>query len=474
MALQRAKYPMNDNTKYLFKYIEENSDESFEKIKVLWQISEQAAKAGIHDIVIDQQATISKEKRSFTLLAYAISCKNIKAFHFLVENGIDVNQGDPSPLLCAIENKLDDVILTLLEQKADVNAGTPSPLSCATKWNDENLIITLIQYGANVKKGDPSPLWYAVKAGNKAIAQLLIDEGADINQQSTRETKDTIDVVISPARKSHKHYYEAQRENKQVTIISHVTPIYQAIEQKNIDITRLLLLNDAKTSTKLTYAEHNFTLPYHYREQEPKEIASQETQVLMDCLEKIHAAKIAFGFEKATNTIRYLSDAYDVNVFFLLDYLANKIRNINLNAFQEELRPDYILEFIDIFSFIAKKDSKKGQEAYSYLQEHVFSELLGHEPENSEQEINPKIKLFTNRQEKIKYLQKFSSGASWENTFNQLAGSGSNLISSSSIQTEQTDNLANLTQNVSLNNFGVVSCFATPHSEPETNQLQPS
>src|SRR4051812_48004569 len=102
---------MNDITKELFSLIQENSATSFEKIELLWKLSEEAKKSALPNLAVDVNAAFTQEKVTFTLLTYAIHCKNSEALYFLIEKGLAIHQGTPSPLQCAVQQNLKEVIL---------------------------------------------------------------------------------------------------------------------------------------------------------------------------------------------------------------------------------------------------------------------------------------------------------------------------------------------------------------------------
>lgn len=197
---------------------------------------------------------------------------------------------------------------------------------------------------------------------------------------------------------------------------------------------RLLLLNDADISIKTNNEKYDFPLPEKYQsksaeqilriDSENKNLISEHKQELSFqekcneykaggklafCLENIKSAKIAFEEGKASQTMRCLCNAYEIDYKFFIDYLSNKIRSINLGIYKDVSDCAYLLKFRNAFCAIARDLSNTDSlEMYKYFQENLLTELNGYDPEDE----NQPIKLFTTRHEKIEFIRQYSKDAS--------------------------------------------------------------
>jgi uncharacterized protein len=118
---------------------------------------------------------------------------------FLLQEGANVNQGCDhptngrkgiTPLLCAVELGLKELVRVLLEAKANVNqqdSNGLSPLIGAMRHQNNQIVNLLIQAGANVNQQDNkgwAPLMYASRLGLTEVVRILLGAGADLNLAS--------------------------------------------------------------------------------------------------------------------------------------------------------------------------------------------------------------------------------------------------------------------------------------------------
>ncbi|KAH9117613.1 hypothetical protein LEN26_012558, partial [Aphanomyces euteiches] len=94
-----------------------------------------------------------------------------------------------TPLLCALEKRLFDIVHDLLTHNASANLSdelgkTPLQVACSFEEDHIDIVGELLTHGATVDKADKygkTPLLIAVKAGNLNIARKLLNHGASIN-----------------------------------------------------------------------------------------------------------------------------------------------------------------------------------------------------------------------------------------------------------------------------------------------------
>ena len=117
-------------------------------------------------------------------------------------NGVDINQSSDAtrrtPLISAILNSREEMVIHLINKGADVNSRIiyPTPLQLACEFGNLNIIKSLILYGANIDIADnfnETPIFYALRnAVNHSsdkfydILKFLIEIGVDIFRVNNR------------------------------------------------------------------------------------------------------------------------------------------------------------------------------------------------------------------------------------------------------------------------------------------------
>jgi len=384
-----------------------------------------AVEMGLVELSTNIQATLQEDGYDFGLLGYAIACNNLKAFDFLLAQGLDVNLGDSAPLELAVKANLKPIILQLIQKGADVNKGSKTPLSHAIEQGSIEIVSILIANGADVDRGNPTPLLQAVNKNNYDIAAMLIENGCIVDKASSHRKSFFAKVVVVPGHYSNsmKTFYQPETDSTEVFSTFYHTPLYQAVQGTNIELVRLLLLNDADPCLEMKN-QLSATLVEPIPIETPKKQAYSESKKLIEGAEKIKLAKEAFLLGEVAKATGYVCAAYESDTLFLIDYLTYKIHQINLDDSIHDGDFNYILKFIRVIHLISKEfGGEKEEKIYQYLQENLLLELNGHDCENPQK----RIKLFRNHEEKKDYIKFLSVGASWENTF--LAMQGNKFIS---------------------------------------------
>ena len=148
--------------------------------------------------LLDSGASIETAFESQTPLLCAIYMYKFKAkgpMHMLIEYGANINvkgEKGKTPLIMAIEFRLNSLVERLLEEGADLDVKTErgqTALIKAIKSEDESLVTLLLEKGANTEVRDNygrTALYFAVLAGNEALVRVLLDNGANVNVRNKR------------------------------------------------------------------------------------------------------------------------------------------------------------------------------------------------------------------------------------------------------------------------------------------------
>jgi ankyrin repeat protein len=175
-----------------------------------------------------------RNKENETLLLRAIRYKHEDIALFLLGLGAKPNittLSGESPILVAVQNKLKEVVKTLIDKKADVNIPIHrdglTPLFAAIETKDPDMVRWLLDAGAdtNVTLHDKTPLQTALLLNNKDILELLSPEVKIISAKSSKRAQ----VAISSST-SYASFFisEVNKEN-----------IFTAVEEG--DVTKVIL-----------------------------------------------------------------------------------------------------------------------------------------------------------------------------------------------------------------------------------------
>ncbi len=173
-------------------------------------------------------------------LHFALCRNNIKIIQLLVDAGAEVNALDSngfSPMHHAATNKNKAVIELLIAHHAKIdvtarNLDGWTPLHCAASAGNKPILALLLDKGARIDGGiipiasEPNaseprttPLYDAVKSGHFATAEYLLAKGAN------------------PIAKGSVHY----------------SPLDKAVENRDLDLIRLLLANGAGSDSEIAF-----------------------------------------------------------------------------------------------------------------------------------------------------------------------------------------------------------------------------
>lgn len=416
---------MNEMTKALFEAIEANSEASFLQIKALFKASQVLHESNVEEPTIDLKALLKIEDGTYSLISYAVYQVNDQACDLLLAEGADINVGNPTPLVVAIKQNNCEKVLQLIAMGADVNIGNPLPLITAIEHNSLAIVTKLIDEGANVELGEPSPLCVAIEKKAVVLVNFLIDQGAQVNQQTSKKINQELAHITREAYISNKkYYYPAETITRTIEITISYTPLHAALTQNIMELIELLLFNDADIKPKRTYKSaygfHALEDSKQFNDQSCADISrthdyntSALIQKLFVIIDAINFAKKCYVDGNKEKLLTTIGKIYTEGSVFFLKYLAYKIKNINRAIYREKIEHHYILNFIKIFCFIAQEVGHQIElEKLKLLQELVLPELLGHDPENP----NQQWPIFSNLEEKNRFIDSISQGTSWEKT----------------------------------------------------------
>ena len=128
----------------------------------------------------------------------SIDARNIEAFKFFLEQGLDPDKktNNPyvfSPLMNVYENGTQEM-MELMEAR-----GYKKPFWAAVKWNDLELAKEYLDAGVDVNEADQvthqKPILHAVSAGNLKMAELLLEHGVKVSPDDYRRWEDHYPVA---------------------------------------------------------------------------------------------------------------------------------------------------------------------------------------------------------------------------------------------------------------------------------------
>lgn len=176
-----------------------------------------------------------------TPLHIAVEQGHEKVAALLVQHGANPEAKDENgmtPLHRASHKGHEDIVKLLIELKVDIEArstptyeglGSLTPFHCAAGYGHTNIVRILMDAGAKtdvLDKEKPSRLALAVLGGHVGTAKQLIENGSDVHEQRNQE-------VSKSAR------------------IGDRTLLYQAAEDGNVEIVRLLIENGVDQQAKV-------------------------------------------------------------------------------------------------------------------------------------------------------------------------------------------------------------------------------
>ncbi|GJQ87249.1 hypothetical protein Trydic_g20277 [Trypoxylus dichotomus] len=223
------------------------------------EIIEMLLQGGAHvNVVLD----------GLTPLIHAIKTEDVDIVRMLFNYKADVNfrdKYDRMPFSVAIKTGNVDLVECLLKNGARVNLGdahSSVPLINAIEMNDKDIVRTLLDHNADVNfmnKYDRTPLYWAIENESEEIIEMLLRDGAHINvvdiygwtplTYAIRRNKSSIQTLLN---------YKADVNSKDELNRS---PLYWAIEKRDVALIELLLSSGADTNvvdiygwTPITYA----------------------------------------------------------------------------------------------------------------------------------------------------------------------------------------------------------------------------
>lgn len=224
-----------------------------------------AVQNGYTDIIsllIDRGADVNLAgEDAYTPLAVAISENHTDIAKLLIDRGADINSisANETPLIMAARLKNTDVAKLLIEKGADrnlVDDKCNSALIYAVKTENIDLVKLLVENGSdcnlvNIRKS--SALSIAVAKNYVAVATLLIEADANITMPNNESL---LKLALD------KNHVEIANKMviKGITTIDSTLALYWAVEQKNIDLLKLLCSKGADLNVALNQSENLLTL----------------------------------------------------------------------------------------------------------------------------------------------------------------------------------------------------------------------
>ncbi len=319
------------------------------------------------------------DKRVRTPLFGAVKNGNKEIVKYLVEKGADVNKENiygetpllfavsagaaqwigGNPLLSAVQKRNKEIVEYLVDHGADVNKADSSgttPLHLAAKSRNKSLIEYLIEKGADINSKNEikkTPLSCAIEYYTKDLSVLtyLLDKGADPNignslEQAVRnaclfgDTR-TLEYLIN---------YGADKEKM----------LSEAIREKSVTITKLLLDRGADPTKELTRLRRSLSLMEKlledYEPEESKE--KRKIELMQEVNEEKQKEKEKFLLQAVT-----IGDSEFVKVL-TKDGITEEKRNVYLSIARKKLPKSsdkkvnsLYEEIIDILSKTQTKES---------------------------------------------------------------------------------------------------------------------
>src|SRR5262245_60678446 len=185
-----------------------------------------------------------------TALMTATRTGNIDAVRLLIDRGANVNakEGErgQTPLMWAVLENHPDVVRLLIDKGADVNAQTavviPDGITAEPAGTSGNI-------GANgpgfyraravpTPSGAMSALLFAAREGNQAMARILLDAKADVNLPSANGSPALVVAITNNHIGLAMTLLERGANPNLADRFWKRTPLYAAVEMRNMDFTR--------------------------------------------------------------------------------------------------------------------------------------------------------------------------------------------------------------------------------------------
>ncbi len=199
-------------------------------------------------------------------LCYASKVGNIQMVRVLLDSGAtinigDENQGGITPLIIACQSSNIDIIRLLLDSGADINMDCESgftPLSNACEYEHVDVVRLLIDLGADVNLPSlegSNPLSISIECENIELVKILLDAHTiNINSLEDLEEPHLIKAVLTGSYEIIEMLISAGAD---INIVNEMgeTPLMTAIQDRNLLVTKLLLIRGANIPNNLNYLD---------------------------------------------------------------------------------------------------------------------------------------------------------------------------------------------------------------------------
>lgn len=114
-----------------------------------------------------------------------MSCRNghIDIVTYLVDQGVDIDINDGSPLRISCGKGYLDIVKFLIESGADINIDNSAALRWPALHGNFDVVKYLIESGADISTNNYQALIESCRSGHLSIVKLFIEMGADIHMQ---------------------------------------------------------------------------------------------------------------------------------------------------------------------------------------------------------------------------------------------------------------------------------------------------
>jgi len=303
---------------------------------------------------ISEEFPIHKDIAEKNIESLSKRCRNIKSEDTYIMDSFN-NNGD-TPLICAIQQKNEDIIDILLQSGANPNKANSqgeTPLTTAIKNFSSSIILMLIEDGAQINQTNShgeSPLKIATALENQDCISLLTEHGATFAQKNNLNSVPDSSNSVLEYKNSLIDLIKTQQKNKS-NIIS-IKDFYTAI----LEITTLYLGKRLTITKNQTNIERAFTQLQEINKK------SSEKDILNLTRKTIAATNYALKEELLksgdTDSIQRMSKAESI-----VEEEITKIKDIN-----EKPIPSKINTNIEIEKEIQNQDITS-QEFYEKIQE---------------------------------------------------------------------------------------------------------
>lgn len=198
-----------------------------------------------------------------TALMTAARAGSLDAVRLLIERGADVNAREnvrqQTALMWAVLENHPDVARLLIEKGADVNAQTAVVIPDGTTGEPQATSGDIGAHGPGIYRpravpapsGGMTALNFAAREGSMELAQILLDAGAEVHRPAANGSSPLVVATINNHIQLAIFLLERGADPNQADLFWKRTPLFAAVEVRNMDFTRESPLPVADTADPL-------------------------------------------------------------------------------------------------------------------------------------------------------------------------------------------------------------------------------